>query len=145
MTIDITNIDNSFVDVINESSHKEIFNNEYVRSYLVDIKPGQSTKMHRHTEDTVYIILEGGWIRSQNLRKEDKYPIIFLSNVTLIEKMVMKFSQWIRGDVYMAKGITFLLKHKEHPIIHQATASEKNIKNMVMMGIELKNKDINLL
>jgi len=57
-----------YVEVTKESLHTEIYKNEQVRVYIATIPPGISTLYHRHSEDTVYIVLEGGTMSMKNFK-----------------------------------------------------------------------------
>lgn len=126
-----------YVEVTQEPSHKEVFINDQSRIYLVDIPPGEKTLFHRHSVDTVYIVLSEGWIKTEDADKDDKYPIVFSGDVTIIDKCKMAWNRLIKKEVYLSKGLTFILKHKEYPTVHRALASDNNTMNIVMLGIEL--------
>lgn len=135
----MNNYDNTYnyVEVKYEPSHKEIFVNNESRIYLAEIAPGEKTLFHRHSVDTLYIVLSGGWIKTEDAIKGAKYPIIFSGDVTIIDKCKMALSKLIKKEVFMSKGLSFILKHKKYPTVHRALASDKNTGNIVMLGIEL--------
>lgn len=45
------------VEITNEAHHHLAFENEHVRVFKVEVAPGDSTAMHRHRHDYVYVIL----------------------------------------------------------------------------------------
>lgn len=76
-----------YVEVMQEPSHKEVFINDQSRIYLVDIPPGEKTLFHRHSVDTVYIVLSEGWIklrmliRAINIQSYFQVMLLLLTNV----------------------------------------------------------------
>lgn len=129
----------SYVEVANEPLHKELFKNNHLRVYLVELAPGQSTLMHRHVHDTFYIVVKGGIIKTIDYTPKDKYPIIFSGNVSMLSKLRMLVEKKKHGQVLMKTGIAFLLNHKKHPTVHKAETSCENKHPMMMIGVELIN------
>lgn len=42
------------------SMRREIFHNDRVTAFLLEIPPGQATPMHRHEKDLITIVVSGG-------------------------------------------------------------------------------------
>ena len=50
---------------LDETRHRWLFENQYVRTYDVRIPPGETTEFHRHAYDSVVIHLSGGLVSTQ--------------------------------------------------------------------------------
>jgi hypothetical protein len=54
-----------FVEVRDEPRHRRRFENEHVRVYDVLIPPGDTTRYHRHAEDTFYVAVNEATVRDR--------------------------------------------------------------------------------
>ena len=136
-----TNVLNSaaedYVEVINEPLHVELFQNEYIRLYNASLPPGTATMFHRHCEDTVYIVHEGGEISTENFSGSPKSPTILPKSFSLYKKILMGARLKITGAVKLPKSLFFCILSKNQPIVHRAVTSKNNINKMELMGIEI--------
>jgi len=130
----------NYVEVNKEPIHKELFKNQYVRLYLATIRPGERTLYHRHSEDTVYIVVQGGSIGNQIVGNSKRYPMDFPKSFGIFGKIRLGASNLLLGSVRMPKGFFFCMLHKKQPVIHRATASNDNLRDIIMMGIEIIKK-----
>ncbi len=53
------------VEITSEPHHHLVLQNSYIRAFLVNIPPGQSTLMHRHQHDYIYVVLGPSEISNQ--------------------------------------------------------------------------------
>ena len=134
----IKKLEIEYVEVNDEPKHKEVYSNKYVRIYQAILKPGETTQFHRHQLDTMYLVISGGSIRTENSSKFKRYPIHFPKPIGIIQMVKMLWGKWILGSIYMPDGFVFFLTHKKNPCIHRAIASDTNRKDMVLMGFEMK-------
>lgn len=128
------------VEVNNEPIHKELFKNQYTRLYLATLQPGERTLYHRHSEDTVYIVIQGGSIGTQDTGNLKRYPIDFPKTFRIFSKIRFWIRNLLTGSISMPNGFFFCMLHKKQPVIHRAIASNNNIKDIILMGIEIINK-----
>jgi hypothetical protein len=126
-----------YVEVTDEPMHKEIFRNENFRIYVALIPPGEPTLYHRHSEDTLYIVFDGGLIKNENYKGCNNYSIVFPKTFGKFKLIKMGVQKAFFGFVDFFDGSFFLMPNKTNPVIHKATASKKNLKNMQLMGIEI--------
>ncbi len=132
----------NYVEVKDEPDHKEVYKNQQIRIYIAAIRPGHRTLYHRHTEDTVYIVMQGGVIGTQSAGDSRRYPIDFPKSFSFFTKVRWGIRNLLIGSVKMPKGFFFCMMHQKQPVIHRASASKDNLEDMIMMGIEIK-KNLN--
>ena len=129
-----------YVEVQEEPDHKEFFRNPFVRAYRATIRTGHETLYHRHCENTVYIVLQGGCVGTETVEPKGIYPIVFMKSFRLFTKIQWGLRNLFLKDVNMPNGFTFLLLHNRCPVIHKAVASKNNLMDIEMMGIEIFGK-----
>jgi quercetin dioxygenase-like cupin family protein len=130
----------NYVEVTDEPNHKEIYKNQHIRLYIATIHPGQQTLYHRHTEDTVYIIIQGGVIGNQVAGNPKHYPIDFPKSFDFLTKIRWYIRNLFIDSIKMSKGFFFCMMHQKQPVIHRASASNSNKEDIIMMGIEIKKE-----
>jgi len=126
-----------YVDVTKESLHTEIYKNEHVRVYIATIPPGISTLYHRHSEDTVYIVLEGGTMSTKNFKGSKRNLMDFPRSFPFYHKIWFLIQNIFTGSVKLPKKLFFFMRNKKHPAIHKASASYRNTADMRLMGVEI--------
>jgi hypothetical protein len=133
----INNINKGYVEVSEEPIHLEIFKNESFRVYIATIPSGASTLYHRHSEDTVYVVLEGGLIRNENFNDYNKSKVQLPKSVRLLNKIYLGLQSIFARYVNMPDTLFFLMANKNNECIHRAVTSNKNTRYMKLMGIEI--------
>ncbi len=133
----INDQDPSYVEVINEPFHVEFFRNKYIRLYNASLSPGTVTTFHRHCEDTVYIVHEGGEISTEMFPGSLKSSTSFPRSFGLYKKIMMGIRLLAFGSIQLPGSLFFCIHSKDQPIIHRAIASTKNSCNMELMGVEV--------
>ena len=128
-----------WLEVADEPNHKGVFQNEQIRVYVAVIRPGQETSYHRHDQDTLYVVLEGGKNYSTTLPGSKSSKYVFPKSISLGRKIKWGLTRLIHGWTYLPKSIYFLMYNSGHPVIHKVRASEDNERAMELMGIELLN------
>jgi hypothetical protein len=136
-TTDKNNKKIRFVEVSDEPIHKEFFKNKYIRIYIADIPPGKGTQYHRHSRDTIYIVLEGGIISTEVVGKQRIDTFRFPKSFSLLSKLKLGIGSIIFGSMKLSKTFFFIMFHKDLPVVHKAIASNENLNDMKLMGIEL--------
>lgn len=109
-----------FVEVSEEPIHVELFQNEYIRLYLASILPGKGTLYHRHSRDTIYIVLEGGSIKTQILGHQKLSTFSFPKSFSLMSKLKLGIDSLIFGSMKLSKAFFFIMFHKDTPVVHKA-------------------------
>jgi hypothetical protein len=128
-----------WLEVADEPNHKGIFENDQIRAYVAVIRPGQETSYHRHDQDTLYLVLEGGKNYSTTLPGSKSSKYVFPKSISLLRKIKWGLTLLIHGWTYLPKSIYFLMYNNGNPVIHKVRASEDNECAMELMGIEFLN------
>ena len=55
-----------FVEVNDEPYHQQVAGNEWLRVYVALLPPGETTWIHRHTRDTLYVCLRSAELLNEN-------------------------------------------------------------------------------
>jgi hypothetical protein len=127
-----------WVPVEFEPVHGELFQNQFVRVYEARIEPGATTLDHRHDADTVYVVVRGGTLRSDNSWRQRNVTRAGRSSGLLptVGWLVRRLTvRWLR----MPDGTLLWQPHAEHPLVHRVTASSSNDAALRMLGIELRS------
>ncbi|MEN8907214.1 MAG: NAD-dependent epimerase/dehydratase family protein [Clostridiales bacterium] len=133
----INNNNYGYVNVIDEPKHIECFKNEYFRVYNAKLKPGESTLYHKHSKDTVYIVLNGGKIHTKPYIKNKKSSTNFPKSVKLYSKIYFLIQKLFTSYIKLPDDMIFILLNKRLNYIHKAITHTKNNFDMEMMGIEI--------
>ena len=138
-----------YVEVINDPLHVELFKNEFIRLYNASLSPGTATMFHRHCEDTIYVVHEGGEISTEIYPGSQKSPTSFPRSFRFYKKILMAIRLVVSGSIKLPKALFFCILSKDQPIVHRAISSEKNLHNMELMGVEIArradhNNDVSL-
>ena len=124
------------VDVEDETHHVECFRNEHVRIYLATITPGTTTLYHRHRVNTLYIVISGGTIRSEEPGHQRQRAGVGRSITT-----PTKLSWWLRRKLsrplQLSTGTVLMQYHARYPLIHRLYAASSNPRPIKMLGVEL--------
>jgi hypothetical protein len=131
------NKNNGYVEVARDPTHPEIYKSEHVRVYIAMIPPATSTLYHRHSEDTVYIVLEGGTIRTKNFKGYKRSAIDFPRSFPFYKKIWFAIQNIFTGSVKLPQKLFFFMLNKRHDSIHKASASCRNTTDMRLMGVEI--------
>jgi hypothetical protein len=126
-----------YVEVANEPLHKEVYADGYFRAYLATLSPGQATLYHRHSEDTLYVVIKGGTMRTTGSKGEKRSPMVFPRSFPLHKKLWLALQNVFTGSAYLPDGLSFFMPSRKHPSIHMASASPHNRDEVCLMGIEL--------
>jgi hypothetical protein len=131
-----------YVDVIDDPLHKEVYADGYFRAYIATIEPGQATGYHRHCEDTVYIVINGGRMGNTNFNGYKRSPMVFPRSFPLYKKLWFAVQNVFAGSVHLPDGLFFFMPTKKHPAIHLATASARNRETVRLLGIEMRYSSV---
>jgi hypothetical protein len=126
-----------YVEVANEPLHREIYADRYFRAYLATLSPGQATAFHRHSEDTLYVVIKGGNMRTTGFKGERRSSMVFPCSFPLYKKLWLALQNVFTGSADLPDGLSFFMPTREHPAIHMASASPRNRGDVCLMGIEL--------
>lgn len=127
-----------YVEVANEPLHKEVYADRYFRVYLATLAPGQTTVYHRHSEDTLYIVLKGGNMRTTGFKGEKRSLMVFPRPFPVYKKLWLALQNVFTGSADLPTGLSFIMPTREHPAIHMAAASPANRDEVCLMGLELR-------
>ena len=109
-----------YVGVRNEPQHRHEFENDQVRIYDVLLPPGYITLYHAHTQDTIYVAVQGAKVEIKSLLGSIPVPT----------------------DRPIPSGIVFWNGHSTEPVIHQVTNTDTHAARLV--GVELKFEETSL-
>ncbi len=127
-----------YVEVTAESLHKEVYAGPYFRAYRVLLSPGQATDYHRHSEDTLYVVIKGGTMRTISFKGERRGPMVFPRSFSLYRKLWLALQNGATGSGYLPDGLSFFMPTRKYPAIHRAVASPHNRSEVYLMGIEIR-------
>ncbi len=126
-----------WVEVNDEPHHVELFRNDAVRVYQARIDPGAATLYHHHSLDTIYLIMAGGRLRSEEPVRQKSSTKLGRS-VSLPTKLVWGIRRALTFGTLQLPAGTFLMQyHRAHPLIHRVLASSENAMPIRMLGVEL--------
>jgi hypothetical protein len=126
----------AWVAVADESSHVEVFRNDVFRAYVADLSPGQETEYHRHAEDTLYLVLEGGGSTTRRHPLSPNVSYTFPRSVGLCRKLRWALATVLRRPIELEAEVALYMKNRDRPAIHRVKAAEGNRAHMRLMGIE---------
>jgi hypothetical protein len=132
-----------YVEVADEPLHKEVYANRYFRAYLATLSPGQGTYYHRHSEDTLYLVIKGGRMSTINFKGYKRSPMVFPRSFPFYKKLWLALQNVFTGSVHLPDGLFFFMPTKKHPSIHLAAASPRNRDEVCLMGIEIRYSSTN--
>jgi len=127
-----------YVEVAAEPLHKEIHADSYFRAYQANLAPGQATVYHRHSEDTLYLVIKGGRMSTRNFKGCKRGPMLFPRSFPLYKKLWLALQNLFAGSAYLPTGLSFFMPSRKHPSIHLAAASPHNREAVWLIGIELR-------
>ena len=131
------NKNTGYVEVALDPTHPEIYKSEHLRVYIATIPPGKSTLYHRHSEDTVYIVLEGGTMSTKNFKGYKRSSTDFPRSFPFYNKFWFAVQTIFTGSVSLPKKLFFLMLNKKQDAIHKVSASSRNSTDMRLMGVEI--------
>jgi hypothetical protein len=127
-----------YFEVADDPLHKEVYADRYFRAYMAILSPGQATHYHRHSEDTVYIAINGGRIENKNFKGYKRSPMGFPRAFPFLRKLWFALQGVFTGSVYLPDGFFFFMPTQKYPSIHKAAASSHNRDVVRLMGIEVR-------
>jgi hypothetical protein len=131
--------DIEYVSISEEPHHSILYRNNFICVYLAAISPGNKTQYHRHSENTLYVVLEGGYSSTLTLGNPKGDSYAFPKSFGFHKKLWREISSRLTGAVYLSAHSFFLMMNKNRPVIHQVVASNKNRKDLRFLGIEIMN------
>jgi hypothetical protein len=126
-----------FVEVADEPNHVDQFKNEFVRVYMATIPPGTKTLMHRHVENTLYVVIEGGVNSSHEAGKQDKLVVGLPRSTPLSRKLAWATTRLLFGSMRLQKSQFFVQYHRGRPYIHRVSAAADNERPLRLLGVEI--------
>ena len=126
-----------YVEVNDEPVHVEWFRNESVRVYMATIAPGTKTLYHRHSENTLYIAIEGGIHHIEVPGSQKQRPVGLPKSLRLATKATWLMRRFVFGTLDLPNSIVLMQYHRGFPVIHQVCASSKNKRPMRLLGVEV--------
>jgi hypothetical protein len=127
----------TYVEVNDEPNHVESFKNDYVRVYMATIAAGSKTLYHRHSENTLYVTIEGG-IQHIDLPGSQKERSVGLQrSLKTCTKIAWAIRRLVVGTINLPTSTILMQYHRNFPIIHCVCASATNAQPMKLLGIEV--------
>jgi len=106
-----------FVEVADEPRHRPLLENEFVRVFDFQLRPGETTLYHRHNEDTFCVAIEPASIVDQPFGEEP-----------------------VAEPITWPAGIAWCRDYGSKPVIHRVTNSGGEV--MRLIGAELRESPI---
>lgn len=126
-----------YVEVADEPLHVEVFRSRRFRAYVAAIPPGTATLYHRHAEDTVYVVVDGGGLRTELRRGSAPSPMVLPRSFSLPRRICLALRYAVTGSVVVPDGMFFAMLNARKETIHRATASIRNRGDLRLMGVEV--------
>ncbi|MBI9103577.1 MAG: hypothetical protein JEY99_14280 [Spirochaetales bacterium] len=80
----------SWLAVKPEPLHIQEFEKSYIRAYHAILTAGEETQFHKHSEDTLYIVLKGGAVATVLMKKNLSCPVIHKASASKRNKGVLE-------------------------------------------------------
>ena len=125
------------VDVADEPNHVEIFRNDRMRAYVATVEPGARTLPHRHSRDTLYVVLAGGRMTTRVLEGKSSGSYVFPRSFPAWRAAWWGMQTALTGSCGMPDGAFFLQTAEGAPISHEVSAPRRNRRAVRMLGVEL--------
>jgi hypothetical protein len=103
-----------------EPLHTVLLENPTVRIYQAVIKPGESTLLHKHSENTIYVTVDDGG--NASVQNHVLFPGLGLQKPC---------------EMGIKTGSTFCMMHKDQPLIHQIQCPASNERSVHFIGLEM--------
>ena len=129
--------DTDYVDVTNEPRHPQVFQSETLRAYICAIPPGATTLYHRHGRDTVYIVLQGGVLRTRNMNGYRRSPTAFPRSFPIPRRVWLGIQTVLAGASTLRPRTFFITLSGKRETIHAVSASDRNPNDVRLMGVEI--------
>ena len=119
-----------------EPLHTCLFCNENFKVYCAVIPPGVETGYHRHSEDALAVVVDGGHLSTTTLgpRRLDRY--MFPDPAGKLKRFWVGASGLLTGLVRLRPGVFFATLNKGYPMVHKVSASAKNAAALKLMSIQ---------
>ncbi|MBN2006685.1 MAG: hypothetical protein JXA21_25250 [Anaerolineae bacterium] len=128
-----------YVEVADEPLHKEVYADRYFRAYCATLSPGQATGYHRHSEDTLYVVIKGGIMRTIGFKGAGRSSMVFPRSFPLYRQLWLALQNGVTGSAYLPDGLSFFMPTGNRSIVHRAVASPRNRGEVCLMGIEIRH------
>jgi hypothetical protein len=132
-----------YVEVADDPLHKEVYADRYFRAYRAIIAPGQATRYHRHSEDTLYVVINGGRMGNKNYKGHKRSPMAFPRSFPFYKKLWFALQNVFSDSAHLPDGLFFFMPAKKFPSIHLAGASPRNRDAVCLMGVEIRHRSDN--
>jgi len=113
-----------------------------VRVYMATIAPGTKTLYHRHSENTLYIAIEGGIHHIEAPGSQKQRSVGLPRSLRLATKATWLMRRLVFGTLDLPNSIVLMQYHRDFPVIHQVCASPKNKRPMRLLGVEVFPHDV---
>ena len=130
------------VEVNDEPNHQEVFQNQFIRIYKINLEPGRDTLYHRHSKDTLYIVLEGGLMFTYVIGKQTLSSVSFPKSFGLLQKIRFLLNNYFFRTAKLDTSLFLFQHHRDYPVVHKVIASAKNVNNIQLIGIEILEENI---
>jgi len=133
----VGNQETSYPEESEEPLHRSLFGNDCFRVFCAVIPPGAETLYHRHSHDSLVVVVEGG-DQATSVRgpsRTDRF--VFPGPAGVFRKLRAGIEGLLRGSMRFRSGEFFATLYRGHPIVHKVAASRKNADALRLMDIQL--------
>ena len=99
----VNNQDIECVAISEEPHHSVLFKNQFFRVYMAVIPPGTRTQYHRHSENTLYTVLDGGYSSTLTIGDPGQNSYVFPKSFGFHRKLWREISRRLSGSVYLPR------------------------------------------
>jgi hypothetical protein len=98
-----------YVHVTKEPLHIQELENDFIRTYRASLAPGVQTDFHRHSEDTIYIVLSGGTVSTELMKYSPECPTVLPLSFHLPAKLKWGVQRFFTGSLKLPAGFFFFM------------------------------------
>lgn len=134
---DVENQKARYPEEADEPLHTCLFCGECFRVYCAVIPPGVETGYHRHSEDALAVVVDGGNLSSTTLYPRRLGRYMFPGYAGWLKKLWVGVRGLITGSVCFKTGAFFATMNKGYPMVHKVSASVQNAVALKLLSIQL--------
>lgn len=120
-----------------EPLHTCLFRSERFKIYCAVIPPGVETAYHRHSEDALAVVVDGGRLSSHTIGPRRISRYLFPGPAGRLQKLWRGVCSLVTGAMCLRAGAFFATMNKGFPMVHKVSASAKNAAALKLMSIQL--------
>jgi len=127
----------NYLEESEEPFHSELSGNESFRVFRAVIPPGAETLYHRHSQDGIVVVIEGGRQATAVIGPSRTRRFMFPGPWGAFRKLTAGVDGILTGFMPFSSGEFFATMYRGYPIVHKVTASPRNSSALILMDIQV--------